>query len=288
MPPSKLETAIDKFAREIQTRGKLTFKEASSILQVSEEQVEKWAKILSKHKEETGIEIRYPAFGEPEIIAKELVKSIEVEEKIQQVESGKDELENILEQYAGGKVQPETEKPKTEKTEEKATEKVEPPKKKIEFMKFLRQKEKKADIKSGAFLEKELSELEQKLNEIKDVENTINKLQTAELAIEKEVEHTEAEEKALEQVLQNAKRRLVTLKDASFLLIDLVKKRLNEAKKAEISVEELQKVREALKHMEDQIKDIGAGVKLYDKTKVKETLLQTLQSALSGGKNTSE
>ena len=265
--PSKIETGIDKFVEEIQKRGKLTFKEAASVLGISEEKVEEWAKLLSQHKEETGIEIKYPAFGEPEIVATELKKEVAVKEKIEEIKEGKDELEDILEKYTEGKIPEAIEKAKVGGPAKKPEEEKETPK----------------AVERGV-AEKEVQEVEQRLGEIKQVEAVIEKLEKVASDIEKEVEHAESEEKELEKNIQDAKHRLSTLKKAIFLLVDAMKKKVEDAKKTEMGIHVIRSMKEDLKRIEVEIKSVESQTKKYEQSKIKIKLLKTLEGVLQGGK----
>ena len=268
--PSKLETSIDKFINEIQKRGKLTFAEASKILGISEEQVEEWAKLLQKSKEVTGIQINYPTFGEPEIVATELKKFVEAKEKIVEIKEGRDELEELLEKYAKGKLPEKAEEKKPEKAKEEEKGKV---------AKFFKPTAEKTQPEA-AIAQKEVKELEEELGEIRQVEAVIDKLQNAAEEIEKEVEHTEEEEKQLEKNVQQAKQRLVTLKKSIFLLIDITKKKISEAKRTGLGIQGVKSLREDLKRLEAEIKSIEAAAKPFDRSTVKQRLLKSLEGAL--------
>ncbi len=258
--PSKLETSIDKFVSEILKHGKLTFKEASSILGISEEQVEQWAKLLNQHKEETGIEIHYPRLGEPEIVAREFKKGTEVKEKIQAIEEEKGELEEILEQYSGGKI----------------PEKVEMPKKAAEPKERVQKPEIKAEVAI-----KEVKELEKKIGEVKEVGISIGKM-------EKELQRAETEERELERAIESAKQRISALQKATFLLIDTARKRMDEAKRVEMGVQGVKALREDLKRIESEIRDIQKLTKSYDHLRIKERLINTLQGVLGREKKPSK
>ena len=68
----KIETDIDSLLDLIEKEGSINMFDAHERLQVSEEHVEEWAKILEK---EELIEIFYPAFGSP-VLRKKLKKDV--------------------------------------------------------------------------------------------------------------------------------------------------------------------------------------------------------------------
>lgn len=73
-----IETAADKFIGLIAEKKKLTIAQAAKFMETDEAQIEKWVKIL----EERGyVQLIYPAFGEPEIIFKNLPKGEVIERK---------------------------------------------------------------------------------------------------------------------------------------------------------------------------------------------------------------
>ncbi|MFH1473384.1 MAG: hypothetical protein ABIE55_00665 [Candidatus Aenigmatarchaeota archaeon] len=83
-----IETAIDKLIKLLRKRKRIRISEAAKILKVTQKQLDEWVFTL----EDKGIvDLKYPVFGEPEVVIKELtseeveaenVKDIEIDTRI--------------------------------------------------------------------------------------------------------------------------------------------------------------------------------------------------------------
>lgn len=83
-----IETAIDKLIKLLRKRKRIRISEAAKILKVTQKQLDEWVFTL----EDRGIvDLKYPVFGEPEVVIKEMtseeveaedVKEIEIDTRI--------------------------------------------------------------------------------------------------------------------------------------------------------------------------------------------------------------
>ncbi|MFH1424687.1 MAG: hypothetical protein ABIG20_03325 [archaeon] len=289
MTTEQLETQMDRFVDEIMKRGKMTFPEAASILGISEGQVEEWANLLSKHKNETHIEIQYPRMGDPIIVSTIEKKKEEINEKVADLKNQKKGTKLTEEKTEVPKKLEEGEALFEDETEDTRT-----IKDKVSEIKLAEEKLSKA-VEEGAELAKKtakepLPEKQDLIHLVKELTDKVKLMEGLEKefigikkeceAVESALKKTEQEEKELIEKTDHARITLVETKNHLNSLVGSLLQKLSQAKDVTSHLDELKKLKKSspesinaiefeLKKLEKELKDIEKKAKTVDKAQVK-------------------
>ncbi len=269
---SRVETGIDLFVEEIRKRGKVTFSEAGRIFGISEEQVEEWAKLLAEHREDVGIEVHYPTFGEPEIIATAVKKSSEIKEKIAKLEKRTGELEEVLTKYAAG------EKAEKQGIGKKIPEqKPAPAKKPGFFSRIFAKREGPTITEMETTIPRDLHRLEEELGEAKRVEKTLDELVEEAKAIENRAKGVHGEETKIIAEAQSVQKTLAKVKEDIDSVLPGIQKKIHEVEKNRISPELVNEIKKTIRNVNAEIADIEGYAKKIGGQKSKKKLAGLLK-----------
>ena len=90
-----IETSVDKLVHLVKREGKVTLSRAAQILDVDEQQLEEWVRVLEEH----GIlELQYPALGEPELVIKRMPQE-KIFKRKEKIEKHKEKIEKKVEKF---------------------------------------------------------------------------------------------------------------------------------------------------------------------------------------------
>ena len=260
---ANLQTSIDTFVDEIKKRGKISFSEAQGIFGISEEQVEEWAKLLSEHKDEVGIEVHYPTFGEPEIVATAVKKSAEIQQKIAKLEKSSGDLENILEKYSvEKKPEPQAEKPPS----------------KFKFTLFAK-KEKPSQEAGGTLIADELRQLEQELEETKRAEKTIDALSQRAKEIEESAKAVHQKEEKLIIETQSVQKTLSEVKRGIDLVVPAIQKNIRVIETMRLNPKLASEIKATIRRIQTDLDEIEGYARKFETTKAKSRLASLLNKA---------
>ncbi|HIK02382.1 TPA: hypothetical protein H1012_00870 [archaeon] len=268
---ANLQTSIDTFVDEIKKRGKISFSEAQGIFGISEEQVEEWAKLLSEHKDEIGIEVHYPTFGEPVIVATAVKKSAEIQQKIAKLEKSSGDLENILEKYSeeGGPKKPVVERQK---------ESPQKPPSKFKFTLFAK-KEKPSQEAGGTLIADELRQLEQELEETKRAEKTIDALSQRAKEIEESAKAVHQKEEKLIIETQSVQKTLSEVKRGIDLVVPAIQKNIRVIETMRLNPKLASEIKATIRRIQTDLDEIEGYARKFETTKAKSRLASLLNKA---------
>ncbi len=271
---TRVETGIDIFVEEIKKRGKISFSEAARIFGISQEQVEEWAKLLAEHKEEVGIEVHYPTFGEPEIVATAVKRGSEVTEKIVKLEKQTSDLEGVLEKYST------EEKGEKQAIEKKLSEPKPTPAKKPGFLSgIFAKKERPVITEKETTIPRDLHKLEEELGEARRVEKTLDELVEEAKTIENRAKGVHSEETKIITESQSVQKTLVKVKEDIESALPVIHKKIHPIEKNTIRPALVNEIKKTISNVNREIAEIEGYARKIESQKAKKKLALLLKRA---------